>query len=87
MKRTDENVILLPDWLMERLELTDGDAIALIVEGTALHFKPLERFLSLRGLYQDDDSFAKAIQDLEPSSAVLNLKKAGQLTGARTRTP
>lgn len=64
VKGTTENVISLPGWLMERLALAEGDSVTLVVDGDTLHLKPLERFLNLRGVYQDDDDFEKAIDDL-----------------------
>lgn len=67
VKSTDEDVISLPTWLMKRLNLTDGEAITPVVEGRVLHLKQLQRFLALRGLYRDDDSFEEAIGDLEQS--------------------
>lgn len=67
MRSSDEDTISLPAWLMAQLNLADGDAITPVVEGTSLHLKPLQQFLSLRGVFQDDDSFDTAISELEAS--------------------
>ncbi len=67
VKSMDDNVISLPKWLMAQLNLVDGDSISPVVEGAALHLKPLQRFLALRGLLRDDDSYEKAIGELEAS--------------------
>ncbi len=67
VKSMDDNVISLPRWLMTHLNLVDGDSISPVVEGTALHLKPLQRFLALRGLLRYDDSYEKAIGELEAS--------------------
>jgi len=63
----DDNVISLPNWLMVQLNLAEGDSITPVVEGTALHLKPLQRFLALRGLLRDDKSFEQSINELEES--------------------
>lgn len=67
VKSVNENAISLPSWLMKQLNLADGDTITPVVEGTTLHLKPLQRFLALRGLFQDDDIFEYAISELEQS--------------------
>lgn len=61
----DEETISLPVWLMQMLEVQEGDEVRAIMDGNTLQLTPLEKFLSLRGIWADDDGFSEAIELLE----------------------
>jgi len=61
VQSSSENVISLPRWLMQSLNLHEGDALKTVVEGQTLHLTPLDNFLALRGIYKDDPEFDNAI--------------------------
>jgi hypothetical protein len=62
VKSTSEEVIALPDWLMNVLNLHERDKIKPIIEGRMVRLTPLDQFLSLRGALKDDTEFDKAIE-------------------------
>ncbi len=61
----DEETISLPVWLMQMLEVQEGDEVRAIMNGNTLQLTPLEKFLNLRGIWADDDGFSEAIKSLE----------------------
>jgi hypothetical protein len=61
----DEETISLPVWLMQMLEVQEGDEVRAIMDGNTLQLTPLEKFLNLRGIWADDDGFSEAIELLE----------------------
>ena len=61
----DEETISLPVWLMQILEVQEGDEVRTIVDGSTLHLTPLEKFLNLRGIWAEDSGFTEAIDSLE----------------------
>ena len=65
VKSEKENEISLPQWLMERLDLKEGDAVKPVIEGDSLRLTPLDRFLTLRGALQDDEDFDAALEELD----------------------
>ncbi|MCB0208904.1 MAG: hypothetical protein KDJ52_06230 [Anaerolineae bacterium] len=64
-KSSDEAVISLPAWLMESLNLKEGDEIKAFVEGATLRIAPLDKFLALRGVLKDDEAFDEALDYLD----------------------
>ena len=56
-----DDVIFLPARLMKLLNLQAGAEIKTIVEGQTLRLTPLESFLALRGVLQDDQEFDAAM--------------------------
>ena len=65
VKSAKENEISLPQWLMERLDLKEGEAVKTVIEGDSLRLTPLDRFLALRGALQDDEDFDAALEELD----------------------
>jgi antitoxin component of MazEF toxin-antitoxin module len=65
VKSSDDDVIVLPAWLMKLLDLQEGDKIKTIIEGHTLRLARLDQFLALRGALRDDDDFDAAIALLE----------------------
>ena len=64
VKSSSEDVISLPDWLMNILNLHEGDEIKTTIEGQTLRITPLDQFLALRGALEDDQEFDTAIEFL-----------------------
>jgi hypothetical protein len=64
VQSSSEDVIALPAWLMDLLNLQDGDEIKTIIDGQTLRITPLEQFLALRGAFSDDPEFDAAIKYL-----------------------
>lgn len=65
IKSSDEQAISLPTWLMEVLNLREGDEVKAIVDGQTLRLTPLDKFLSLRGTLAEDESFDRAMEFIE----------------------
>jgi hypothetical protein len=63
---SDENVIALPAWSMNSLNLREGNNIKTMIEGQALRLAPLDDFLALRGVLRDDREFDAAMEYLDP---------------------
>ena len=61
----DEETISLPVWLMQMLDVQEGDEVRAIMNGNTLQLTPLEKFLNLRGIWADDNGFSEAIKSLE----------------------
>ncbi len=61
VKSTPENVIALPQQLLESLKLSDGEEVKAIVEGQTLRLARLNKFLALRGIMADDAAFDAAL--------------------------
>ena len=57
VQSSSEDVISLPAWLMDLLNLQEGDEIKTVVDGQTLRITPLEQFLALRGALKDDPEF------------------------------
>ncbi len=64
-RSTRDDTIFLPEKLLARLRLREGEAVQAIVEGQTLRVARLEAFLSLRGALADDDAFDQAMQEVE----------------------
>jgi antitoxin component of MazEF toxin-antitoxin module len=64
VQSSTEDVISLPARLMKLLNLREGEEIKTVIEGQTLRLTPLESFLSLRGVLQDDQEFDIAIEYL-----------------------
>lgn len=62
---TTDDTISIPVWLMKALNLTDGTTVKATVEGQTLRLSPIAKFLSLRGILQDDETFEDAINSLD----------------------
>jgi hypothetical protein len=65
VKSTDENVISIPERLMEALSLHEGERVKATVTGETLRLASLARFLALRGIFADDPGFDEAMQLLD----------------------
>ena len=65
VKSVNENTISLPGWLMENLNLNDGEEVKTIIEGKKLHLSSLNQFIALRGTLSDDNGFDTAIEFLD----------------------
>jgi antitoxin component of MazEF toxin-antitoxin module len=65
VKRSDENTIFLPAWLLTILKLQEGSTVKAIVEGQSLRLARLDQFLALRGALADDQEFDRAMNSLE----------------------
>lgn len=61
----DEGTIALPVWLMQMLDVQEGDEVRTIMNGDTLQLTPLEKFLNLRGIWAEDRGFAEAIESAE----------------------
>ena len=68
IKSSNEKAISLPTWLMEVLNLSEGEEVKAIVEGQTLRLTPLDRFLSLRGVLADDEGFDRAMEFIDQMS-------------------
>jgi antitoxin component of MazEF toxin-antitoxin module len=64
VQSSSEDVISLPGWLMNILNLREGDEIKTIIEGQTLRITPLEQFLALRGALENDQEFDTALEFL-----------------------
>ena len=64
VQSSTEDVISLPTWLMNSLNLHDGDEIKTIIEGQTVRITPLDQFLALRGVLKDDPEFDSAMEFL-----------------------
>jgi antitoxin component of MazEF toxin-antitoxin module len=62
---SQNDVISLPPRIMKLLNLSDGDEVKTVVEGRSLRLSPLDRFLSLRGVLSEDDTFDKSMEQLD----------------------
>jgi len=65
VRSSSEDSISLPAWLMELLNLREGDNVKTIIEGQTLRLTPLDQFLTLRGALQDDKDFDAAMESLD----------------------
>jgi antitoxin component of MazEF toxin-antitoxin module len=64
VQSSSEDVISLPTWLMNILNLREGDEIKTIIDGQTLRITPLDQFLALRGALENDQEFDTAIEFL-----------------------
>ncbi len=64
IRSMDEDSVALPADVMTDLNLHDGDRVKIIVEGQTIRFASLDKFLALRGILADDESFDQAIDEL-----------------------
>jgi antitoxin component of MazEF toxin-antitoxin module len=64
VQSSDEDVISLPTWLMNVLNLHEGDEIKTVIDGQTLRITPLDQFLALRGALENDPEFDTAIEFL-----------------------
>lgn len=65
VKSSSEDTISLPTWLMQLLNLQEGDEIKTIIDGQTLRLAPLDQFLALRGVLSEDKAFDEAIEFLD----------------------
>jgi antitoxin component of MazEF toxin-antitoxin module len=65
VQSSSEDVISLPVWLMNRLNLHEGDEIKTVIDGQLLRITPLDQFLALRGALEGDQEFDAAIEFLD----------------------
>ena len=66
-RSADENVISIPERLMEALSLHEGDRVKAIVAGETLRLAPIDRFLALRGVFAEDEGFNEAMRLMSES--------------------
>ncbi len=64
VQSSSEDVISLPAWLMNVLNLHEGDEIKAVIDGQTLRITPLDQFLALRGALENDQEFDTAIEFL-----------------------
>jgi len=50
---------------MRLLEVQEGDEIRTVINGSTLQLTPLEKFLTLRGVWAEDSGFDEAVAFLE----------------------
>ena len=62
VKSSDENKIAMPSYLMQRLNLRDGDEVKAIIEGQSLRLARIDEFLALRGALAADEEFDLAME-------------------------
>ena len=67
VQSSSEDVISLPAWLMNVLNLHEGDEIKTVIDGQTLQITPLDQFLALRGALENDQEFDTAIEFLNQS--------------------
>lgn len=65
IKSSDEDVIAIPAWLMEALNLEEGDQVKPIIEGQNMRLASLDRFLALRGALSEDEDFDQAMEYID----------------------
>jgi antitoxin component of MazEF toxin-antitoxin module len=68
VQSSSEDVISLPRWLMQVLNLQEGDEIKTLIDGKILRIaslSELDEFLALRGALKDDDAFDAAVEVLD----------------------
>ncbi|MCP4420022.1 MAG: AbrB/MazE/SpoVT family DNA-binding domain-containing protein [Chloroflexi bacterium] len=65
VKISEDDAIAIPPKLMAALNLREGDKVKVMMEGQILRVTPLEQFLALEGVFQDDDAFAQAMKLVE----------------------
>lgn len=64
VQSSSEDVISLPIWLMNTLNLHEGDEIKTVINGRTLRITPLDQFLALRAVLKNDQEFDVAIEFL-----------------------
>ncbi len=64
IRSREDDVIAIPARLLEGLRWSEGSEIKVVLDGQVLRLTPLDQFLALRGLLQNDNSFDEAIQSL-----------------------
>ena len=64
IRSREDDVIAIPARLLEGLLGAEGSEIKVVLDGQVLRLTPLDQFLALRGLLQNDNSFDEAIQSL-----------------------
>lgn len=60
IRSSAEDVIALPSSLMTIVTLQEGDEVKPVIKGHTLRLTPLDRFLALRGVLDEDRVFDKA---------------------------
>ncbi|MCC7161863.1 MAG: hypothetical protein IT331_05195 [Anaerolineae bacterium] len=65
IKRSNENAIFLPAWLMSLLNLSEGSEVKAIIENQSLRLARLDQFLKLRGALANDQAFDEAMEHME----------------------
>ncbi|OQY96888.1 MAG: hypothetical protein B6D41_04640 [Chloroflexi bacterium UTCFX4] len=65
IKRSNEDVIFLPAWLMSILDLSEGSQVKAIIENQSLRLARLDQFLNLRGALANDQAFDDAMEQME----------------------
>lgn len=65
VKTSAEDTIAIPASMMAELDLHDGDAVKVSVEGETLRLARLDKFLRLRGALANDPQFDQAIEEVE----------------------
>ena len=55
----------MPGWLMNALNLKEGDQVKPVIEGQNMRLAPLDRFLALRGVLSKDEGFDQAMADID----------------------
>jgi antitoxin component of MazEF toxin-antitoxin module len=65
VRSSKQDEIVMPDHLMLKLNLHDGDEVKTIIEGNTLRLTPMKQFLALRGALKDDDGFDDALSILD----------------------
>jgi antitoxin component of MazEF toxin-antitoxin module len=65
IKRSEEDAIFLPAWLMSILNLTEGSQVKAIIENQSLRLARLDQFLSLHGALANDQAFDDAMEQME----------------------
>ena len=65
VRSSKQDEIAIPDYLMARLDLRDGDEVKMIIEGKTLRLTPMKQFLALRGALEDDEGFDDALNVLD----------------------
>lgn len=65
VKRSDEDAIFLPAWLMSILSLTEGSQVKAIIENRSLRLARLDHFLNLRGALANDQAFDDTMMAME----------------------
>ena len=67
MKSSEEDMIAIPSRLMQELKLSEGDEVKATVDGDSLRLARLDKFLSLRGTFADDEDFDQAMELIDQS--------------------
>jgi hypothetical protein len=65
IKESSQDEIYLPGWLLNMLSLSEGNIVRATVQENKLQLEQIDRFLSLRGVFANDEGFDRAMTAID----------------------